>query len=226
MATIVFDLDGTLADTSGDLIAAANAVLSGLGNAGLLCFQQDRETAFHGGRAMLTLGYQRLGLDPDSDTRNVHYDALLNAYGAAMDVHTQLFPGVEASLDRLLAAGHRLAVCTNKMSGHAETLLGLLGIADRFGAVVGADTLPVRKPDPAPYVEAVARAGGTGQPSLLIGDTDTDLKTARAAGVPCVLVTFGPAGERVGALEPDALLNHYDALPDLVGRLLSVKAER
>jgi phosphoglycolate phosphatase len=80
--------------------------------------------------------------------------------------------------------------------------------------------LPVRKPDPAPYVETVQRAGGNLARSVLIGDTVTDRETARAAGVPSVLVTFGPTGRDVEALQPEALLDHYDDLFDLVEGLI------
>ena len=95
-----------------------------------------------------------------------------------------------------------------------------LGFRDVFDALIGADTLPVRKPDPAPYVAAVEQAGGEVARSLLIGDTVTDRKTARAAGVPCVLVEFGPAGGDMASLEPEALLAHYDQLDEVISRLV------
>ena len=98
-------------------------------------------------------------------------------------------------------------------------LVRRLGITHLFGALVGADTLPVRKPDPAPYWLAVQRAGGG--PSMLIGDTETDRKTGLAAGVPVALVTFGPEGQGVARLKPEALLHHYDDLPDIAARLSS-----
>ena len=113
-----------------------------------------------------------------------------------------------------------LGVCTNKPEGLAESLMQKLGVRALFGSLIGADTLPVRKPDPAPFFEAVARAGGAGGPSLLVGDTITDHSTARAAGVPSVLVTFGPGAEEVRELQPDALLKGYEALGDVVSRLI------
>jgi phosphoglycolate phosphatase len=95
-----------------------------------------------------------------------------------------------------------------------------LGIADLFGALIGADTLPTRKPDPAPYLAAVARVGGVVARSMLIGDTETDRLTGVAVGVPVALVTFGPEGAGVARLQPEALLDHFDDLPALVRRLL------
>jgi len=208
--TIVFDLDGTLADTSADLLAAANA-----------CFERpllgpdDALTAFHGGRAMLRLGYQRLGVVGDLDR---DYARLLVVYRDAICVQSRLYPGVEAAVEALRGQGYRTAICTNKPEGLAVELVRQLGITDLFGALVGADTLAVRKPDPAPYRLAVERVGG-GR-SMLVGDTETDRLTGLAAGVPVALVTFGPEGQGVARLEPEALLDHFDDLPGLVGRLL------
>jgi len=102
----------------------------------------------------------------------------------------------------------------------AEDLLVRLGVRDAFAALVGADTLPVRKPDPEPLREAVRRAGGDPRRALLIGDTVTDRDTARAAGLPCVLVTFGPLGRSVAELAPEGLIGHFDELPDAVARLM------
>ena len=148
------------------------------------------------------------------------YPILLRAYGDAIAVHTVLYPGVVTALERLRGQGIQLAICTNKPEGLAETLMGRLGVRDRFGALVGADTLPTRKPDVAPYAETVRRVGGTVGRSLMVGDTETDHLTARGAGAPSVLVSFGPEGAGVTRLLPDALLDHYDDLGGIVGRLL------
>ncbi|MBC7480296.1 MAG: HAD hydrolase-like protein [Pseudorhodobacter sp.] len=210
MATVVFDLDGTLVDSAADLLAAANA-----------CFDRpmlgpdDALTAFQGGRAMLRLGYQRLGLAGDIDR---DYARLLTAYADAICVASTLYPGVVAAVEALRGMGHATAICTNKPEGLAVDLVRQLGIAGLFDALVGADTLPVRKPDAAPYRLAVERAGG-GR-SMLVGDTETDRLTGLAAGVPVVLVTFGPEGQGVARLQPDALLDRYEDLPRLVQQIL------
>ncbi|WP_116597254.1 HAD-IA family hydrolase [Primorskyibacter marinus] len=223
MRTVIFDLDGTLADTSADLIASANHCFRAMGAGDMLDPVADAATAFHGGRAMLALGLTRL--DKHSDAEVEHwYPELLAAYGAAIDVHTTLYPGAMQAVAALRNAGVRVGICTNKPAGLAETLLTRLGVRDAFASMIGADTLPVRKPDAAPYIAAVERAGGSVAQSCLIGDTTTDRETARAAGVPCVLVTFGPTGEDVAALEPEELLAHYDDLPALVARLLPAVA--
>ncbi len=148
------------------------------------------------------------------------YRPLLEAYAGAIDVHTRMYPGAVAAVERLRAEGMALSICTNKPEGLAETLLQRLGVRDLFDALVGADTLPVRKPDPLPYREAVTRAGGALGRSFLVGDTETDRKTASAAGVPVALVTFGPEGADVARLAPEALLHHFDDLPGIAARLL------
>jgi len=219
MRTVIFDLDGTLADTSGDLIAAANACFRGLGHGVLLDPAADQATAFAGGRAMLRLGFERLGV-ADEAAVDDQYPRLLEWYGENIDVFTVLYPGAVAAVERLSAEGYAVGVCTNKPEGLAETLMARLGVRGLFASLIGADTLPVRKPDPAPYVAAVEQAGGAVARSVLIGDTVTDRKTARAAGVPCVLVTFGPDGRGVEALEPEALLDDYEALAGIVARLI------
>jgi phosphoglycolate phosphatase len=220
MKTVVFDLDGTLADTSGDLIAAANVCFRDMGAGDMLDAGTDAATALRGGRAMLTLGLQRLGRAHDTDTLDHYYPMLLEAYAADISTHTVVYPGAMEAVAVLKAAGYRVAICTNKPEGLADQLLHALGVRDAFGAMLGADTLPVRKPDPEHLFETARRAGGDPMQCILIGDTDTDRKTARAAGVPCVLVTFGPAGGDMAALAPEALLNDFADLPGIVARLI------
>lgn len=218
MRTVVFDLDGTLADTSADLLAAANACFRDLGHGDVLG-AGDSLTAFHGGRAMLRLGFSRLG-DWAEDMVDAQYPRLLAAYADGIDTHTRLYPGAVAAVEALRARGFATAICTNKPEGLAETLVTRLGVRGLFDALVGADTLPVRKPDPAPYRASVERAGGDVARSMLVGDTDTDRRTGLAAGVPVALVTFGPEGQGIARLDPEALLHHFDDLPEMAERLV------
>jgi phosphoglycolate phosphatase len=219
MRTVVFDLDGTLANTSGDLIAAANACFRDLGLGDQLDAVLDQKTAVRGAKAMLRLGLERAGV-PDEDVVDAQYQPLLNYYGQAISTHTYLYDGAITAINGLVDAGYRVAICTNKPEALAIQLLTALGVLDHFHAMLGSDTLPVRKPDPEHLFETVRRAGGDTARCLLVGDTETDSKTARAAGVPSVLVTFGPAGEDMAALMPDALLDHYDDLGEVVRRLI------
>lgn len=225
MRTVIFDLDGTLVDTSRDLIAAANACFCNLGHGDVLDPVVDSATAFAGGRAMLRLGFERLGRAGDEAMLDAQYPVLLEAYEAAIDRESLIYPGAVEAVERLRRDGYRVGICTNKPARLAELLMTRLKFRDAFAALVGADTLPVRKPDPAPYNETVRRVGGDPARSMLIGDTVTDRDTARAAGVPVALVTFGPVGRDVARLEPDALLDHFDALHELAARLTRSTAD-
>ena len=218
MGTIVFDLDGTLADTSGDLLAAANHCFREMGHGDLLLPEADGAIALRGARAMLRAGLERIGAQ-DEEVVDRYYPVLLEAYEAEIDRHTVLFDGTMEAIGALRQKGHRTAICTNKPERLAIKLIDRLGIAESFDSLIGADTLPVSKPDPAPFVAAVERSGGSTQRATLIGDTVTDRDTARAAGVPSILVTFGPSGPLAPSLHPDHLLEHFDKLPDLIARL-------
>lgn len=219
MKTVIFDLDGTLADTSGDLIAAANACFRDLGLGDVLDATRDAGTAMRGGRAMLTLGFQRTG-SHGAEEIDRQYPRLLDYYGQALDHHTVMFPGAVEAIEDLRGAGYAVGVCTNKPEGLAESLLQSLGVRGLFASLIGADTLPTRKPDAAPYVAAVEQAGGAVARSVLIGDTETDRKTGQAAGVPVILVTFGPHGEGVRDMAPEGLIAHYGELQGEVQRLI------
>ncbi|MFG5380427.1 HAD-IA family hydrolase [Yoonia sp. R2-816] len=219
MRTVIFDLDGTLADTSGDLIAAANTCFRGLGLGDLLDPVRDAATALRGGRAMLKLGFSRVdGFGADEVDRQ--YPILLAAYADDIDTHTTLYPGAMEAVARLKRDGYAVGIATNKPEGLAEMLMRSLGVRTDFASLIGADTLPVRKPDPEHHFEAVRRAGGDPRRSLLVGDTATDRDTSRNAGVPSVLVTFGPGREDVLALESDATIDSYGELHDVVARLI------
>jgi phosphoglycolate phosphatase len=218
--TVIFDLDGTLADTSADLIAAANHCFRGLGLGDLLDPVGDALTAFHGGRAMLRLGFSRVPGYGEAEVDR-QYSELLGAYEAAIDRETRLYPGAVEAVEALRGAGFALGICTNKPERLAEILLDRLGVRGLFASLIGADTLAVRKPDPAPYVAAVERAGGLVGRSFLLGDTETDVATARAARVPVALVTFGPEGRGIERLGPEALLDAYADLPALAERLIA-----
>lgn len=208
--SVIFDLDGTLCDTSHDLLAAANAALADLGRPERLdpSATEDQATALRGGRAMLTLALSRSG-PVDEAVVDAGYQPLLRAYGSAIANHTTFYPGALDAVARLRDRGDAVAICTNKPEGLARQLMAALEAESYFDALIGADTLPVRKPDPAPLRAAVDAAGGDMARTVLFGDTITDHKTARAAGVPSVLVTFAPGGSSVAELEPDALLHDY-----------------
>lgn len=220
MKTVVFDLDGTLADTSGDLIAAANACFRDMGAGDLLDPRADAGTALRGGRAMLRLGMERLGRAAQDPLIDAYYQPLLDHYAREISTHTRLYDGAMDAVAMLKSRGYLVAICTNKPEGLARELLGRLGVLEHFGAMLGADSLAVRKPDPEHLFETVRRAGGAPERCVLIGDSVTDRNTSTAAGVPSILVTFGPAGDDMAALAPERLLHRYGDLPDMVDDLL------
>jgi len=219
MRTVIFDLDGTLADTSGDLLAAANACFRDMGLGDVLVPGTDAAIALRGAKMMLRRGLERVG-QYDAGVVEQYYPVFLEIYSAAIDLHTYLYPGAMEAVEALKTQGYGVGICTNKPEALAELLLTRMGIRGAFASMVGADTLAVRKPDPEPLREAARRAGGDPGRCVLIGDSDTDRNTARAAGVPSVLVTFGPSGADMAALEPEGLLDRFEELPCLVSRLI------
>lgn len=219
MRSVIFDLDGTLADTSGDLIIAANATLAAMGLPVRLDPVADAQVAMRGGRSMLELGFARAGRSVDAAVIEAAYPELLAHYEQEICCHSVLYPGAMEAVGALSSMGYAVGICTNKPEYLAEALLQALGVRDAFASLVGGDTLPVRKPDPAPFHESVRRAGGVLRRACLVGDTDTDHHTARAAGVPSLLVTFGPGGHAVRALGPEVLLSRFADLPEAITAL-------
>ncbi|QHQ35299.1 HAD hydrolase-like protein [Algicella marina] len=217
MRAAIFDLDGTLADTSADLLAAANACFPQT----CLTMAEDRALAFQGGRAMLRVALERQGRAWTEETVAELYPRLLEHYERHIARDTRLFPGVEAALDRLALAGWGLGVCTLKPEGLADLLLRKLGVRDRFATLTGQDSLPYKKPDPRHLLDTIAGAGGVPAHSVLIGDSQTDRDTAANADVACILVTFRPDGLDVGAMNAAGLLDHFDDLPALLDGLIA-----
>jgi len=228
MRGAIFDLDGTLADTAADLLGAANAVLAPQGLP-ILALGRDKPYAGRGGKSMIRRSLSLLPAPPgEAEVERIAdelYPGLLLAYEARLAEETRLFEGVLDCLEALAAAGWRLGVCTNKPERLAHLLLDALGVLDRFGAVLGADSLNVRKPDPEHLQETARRSGARPDLCVMLGDTKTDLDTARAARVPCVLTAFGFAAEPLDELRADAVIHHYREIPAVLERLCPLPAE-
>lgn len=219
----VFDLDGTLADTVHDLVATLNAVMDreGLPH---LPLEDGREMIGAGARALIERGLEAVG----REVTPAHLDELhrffLAHYNEHLCVHTRLFPGVVEALDRLEAEGFRLAVCTNKYEDLSVSLLEGLGIAHRFGAICGRDTFPYFKPDPRHLTLTVERAGGDPRRAVMVGDSLTDVATAKAAGIPVIAVTFGYSDVPAREFDADRLIDHFDDLHEAVGSVMKAAA--
>lgn len=216
--TIVFDLDGTLVETAPDLIRATNHAMS-LAGLEPVAPADIRPSISFGGRAMIVKGLElrraRLS-DGEIDRLLEHF---LDHYVENIAVESRPFPGLENALDRLAAEGARLAVCTNKREGMSRLLLDTLALSERFAAIAGRDTFPVHKPHPDHLTGAIRLAGGDPRRAVMVGDSDTDLQTARAAGVPMIGVPFGYTEIPMHELGPDALIEHYDHLLDAIARV-------
>jgi phosphoglycolate phosphatase len=212
---VVFDLDGTLADTALDLAAALNHALDRLDRP-----QVDREEVRnligHGAKALLRKGLAKSGASPESLVEQ-GYPHFIDYYAANICVGTRAYDGLDAALAALRAFDVRLAICTNKPERLTHLLVDAIGWHGRFDAIVGGDTLAVRKPDPAPLAEAVARAGG-GR-AVFVGDSVVDADTARAARVPFVAVSFGFSDRPAEALAADAVIDDYAGLIPALERL-------
>jgi phosphoglycolate phosphatase len=212
---VVFDLDGTLADTAPDLTASLNHALGELGRPPIPA-EDVRHMVGHGVRALLHKGLAATGgVDEALVDRGV--PIFIDYYHAHIADGSRPFDGVETALTELDARGVRLAICTNKLEGLAGQLVAALGWGDRFVTIVGGDTLPQRKPDPAPVHAAIARAGG-GR-AAFVGDSISDTDAARAAGIPCVALTFGFSDRPAEELGASALIDHFDDLIPTLERL-------
>jgi phosphoglycolate phosphatase len=188
--TIVFDLDGTLVDTAPDLTAATNHTLA-LKELAPITVAELHPFIGHGSFAMIEAGLRfreaRVGRD---ELERLH-EHFLAFYADNIAVDSQPFDGIPELLDRLIGLGARLGVCTNKLEGLSRELLEALGLATRFAAIVGGDTLAVRKPDPGHLTGAIEMAGGRPGRAVMVGDSEVDFAAAMAAGIPAIGVTFG-----------------------------------
>ncbi len=209
--TLVFDLDGTLVDTAPDLAGAMNAVLIENGRPPVPP-AEVRHMVGRGARALIERGFEVTGGAVDPADLDRHFDHFIAYYGAHVADASLPFPHVTDVLTRLKAAGHELGVCTNKPEALAVSLLDALNLRQFFGAVLGADTLDVRKPHPRHLSETVKRIGGDMARTVMIGDSEIDAETARNAGVPAVIFTFGYTQFDPKTFGAAALLDGYEAL--------------
>jgi phosphoglycolate phosphatase len=206
---VIFDLDGTLVDTAPDLMAATNHVL-GLLKRRAITMPEVRAFVGHGARKLIARSAAATGEPLDDKSLDYYHAEFLRHYERHIAAASQPFPGAVALLDRLAANGIALGICTNKLEGLSISLIDALGLTRYFGAIVGPDTIRIAKPDPAPYNETLRRLGAAR--SVMIGDSETDVLTARAAGVPIIAVTFGYTPEPVARFKPDYLVSHFDEI--------------
>ena len=215
---VVFDLDGTLVDTAPDLHAHLNALLAELGRPGL-ALAEIRPLIGDGARALLQRGLAASGGLPAGADLEALFLEFLTRYTAQPVRFGAVYEGVAAVLDALQAEGARLGVCTNKPQVPSERVLAALGLERYFPVVIGGDRLAVRKPDPGHLRAVLERLGARPARAVMVGDSATDLLTARAAGVACVLVSFGYTPVPAAELGADRVIDRMAALPDALAAL-------
>ena len=216
--TIVFDLDGTLVETAPDLIAATNHAMALAGLAAVPAAAVRPAISF-GSRAMIETGLRTHGRTATTSEIDRLQEHFLSHYAENIAVESHAFPGLEASLEALSGRGARLAVCTNKQERLSRRLLDALDLSRHFKALAGRDTFPVFKPDPGHLTGVIARSGGDPAQAIMVGDSLTDIKTARAAGIPVIGVSFGYTDVPMRDLGPDAVIEHYRELEAAIARV-------
>jgi phosphoglycolate phosphatase len=216
---VVFDLDGTLAETAPDIMRTLNVIL---GREGLpeLPVERARELVGAGARALLQRGFKVSGRPLDDQTLERLFEEFLGIYAGAIAASSFLHDGVLAALDDLAGDGFVFGVCTNKPILHTRLFLDHFGIGGRFAAIAGRDSFPFCKPDPRHLTETIAQAGADPARAVMVGDSRTDVDTARAAGLPVICVPFGYTDVPVEALAPDLVIQRFAELPAAVRRLV------
>lgn len=218
-ATLVFDLDGTLVHTAPDLLRALNHVLDGVSLAPRALEEVLPYVSF-GARRMIVEALRLSGGERGEPEVDALLDIFLEHYAGNIAVDSHPYPGVVELLGEARAGGARLAVCTNKREALSKLLLGQLAMADLFHGLAGRDTFPVCKPDPNHLWGAIDLAGGNRERAVMVGDSGTDIDTARAAGIPVVAVDFGYSDPPVSELGPDIVIGSYTELPEALERLI------
>lgn len=208
---LAVDLDGTLVDTAPDLMSALNIVLA-KENLPAVPLEAAKGMIGAGARALLERGLAAVGADRTTGEVDLLFKDFVRHYTAHIADESRPYPGAVEAVDRFAAEGWRIAVCTNKLEGMSRLLLEKLGILSRFAAVGGGDSFPFKKPDPRHLRETIAAAGGDPANAIMVGDSETDIATAKAANVAVIAVDFGYTMVPVSTFSPDRIISHFDEL--------------
>jgi len=224
-ATIVFDLDGTLVDTAPDLVDVLNGLLTEEGLAPLP-LDEARPMIGRGARVLIERGFAADGAPLGKAHADILFETFIERYRGRIARKSLPFPGAAGALGELARAGARLAVCTNKPTDLAVTLLEALDLADLFAAIVGPEGAPAPKPDPSHLLATIEKADGRADRAVMVGDSAADAQAARGAGVPLILVNFGYTETPARDLAPDILIDSFNQLPRACARLLTTCSAR
>ena len=221
-ALIVFDLDGTLASTAEDLVAALNWSLTRQ-DLPPLPLEKAKDMIGAGAEALIRRGLQAENITPEPALVETMLQDFLDHYEANIATNSAAFPHVLDEIEVLRGEGWRAAICTNKSERLARLLLEKLGLTDRFSALLGGDTLDVKKPDGRHLLETIAQAGGVPERSVMVGDSRPDIDAAKNAGVPVIAVDFGYTLEPVSEMNPDVILSDFSNLAETARRLVQTR---
>jgi phosphoglycolate phosphatase len=210
---VVFDLDGTLADTAADIRRALNRTLAA-DDLPSLDVAAVRLMIGGGPRLLVSRALRSLGIDAGQYRVDRLTKVFCNEYLRQENIETTLFDGAETCLKQLKSAGTRIGLCSNKPDEHCRKIVAELGVASYFDVVQGSGAGLPRKPDPAPLLRTSERLGTLPFATLYVGDSETDVLTARAAGVPVVLVSYGYTARPASDLGADEV---YNSLADITG---------
>jgi phosphoglycolate phosphatase len=220
---VVFDLDGTLAETAPDIMRVLNVILV-REQLPTLPLERARELVGAGARALIERGFRVSGRPLEPETLERLFEDFLLIYAEDVASDSFIHDGVPEAMATLAAEGFKLAVCTNKPILHTRLILDHFGITDRFAAVAGRDSFPYHKPDPRHLTLTIEAAGGDPARAVMIGDSRTDIDTARAAGIPSICVPFGYTDVPIESLNPDWVIQHFDELAGAVREVLAIAA--
>jgi phosphoglycolate phosphatase len=223
--TVVFDLDGTLIDTAPDLAEATNHVLETLGLARVNELE-IRPFVGHGALAMIDGAVKSHGRTLSERELHDLFEVFVVYYTAHIAERSVPYPHVVAALETLRDEGATLAVCTNKIEQQARDVLAALKLEKYFSALTGRDSLGVYKPDPKHLTGTIARAGGRTDKAIMVGDSETDIRTAKAAHVPVIAVSFGYSVDPVASFGPDAVIDDYRDLRAAIGKFAAGPVSR
>ena len=212
--TVLFDLDGTLADTAPDLAYALNEVLREQGREALP-FEQIRPVVSHGGIALIKLGF---GIDESAAEFSALRQRLLAIYREHIVRDTRLFDGMQSVLDTIEGRGLNWGVVTNKPAWLTEPLMEGLSLKQRAATIVSGDTLNERKPHPAPMLLACEQAGSTAEQCLYVGDAQRDIEAGRNAGMRTLIALFGYIGnsDQPETWQADGMVNRAGDILDWI----------
>jgi len=218
-ASILFDLDGTLIDSAPDLAASMNFVLR-LNGRSEISTADVRNMVGRGARVLMENGMAATGAPATEAELDQLFDQFLEYYLDHIADHSVVFENVENTLKQLRDAGAILGVCTNKPESASIKLLKEFALDGYFSAIVGGDTLPLRKPDPTHILGTIEAMGGNSTTAIMVGDSANDIDAAISAGIPVIGVPFGYTAIPIYELGANSVVEHFDDLIPALIKLL------